>query len=106
MEIMPEWIHLQPNLWKNYLKMWAQAMKLSFVERDYLVSYFISKSAFKAFSVQEVVNQFFMLYLGDKPCLGYRSSPGGPYAWLTYNEVRNSQDLTVNSPLYLLHISL
>lgn len=24
---------------------------------------------------------------GDKPCLGYRSSPGGPYAWLTYNEV-------------------
>ena len=47
-----------------------------------------------------------MLYLGDKPCLGYRSSPGGPYAWLTYNEVRNSQDLTVNFPLYLLHISL
>lgn len=24
---------------------------------------------------------------GDKPCLGYRTSPGGPYAWLTYNEV-------------------
>ncbi|XP_068706539.1 long-chain-fatty-acid--CoA ligase 1-like [Montipora foliosa] len=24
---------------------------------------------------------------GDKPCLGFRSSPGGPYAWLTYNEV-------------------
>ncbi|XP_074608164.1 long-chain-fatty-acid--CoA ligase 1-like [Acropora palmata] len=24
---------------------------------------------------------------GNKPCLGYRSSPGGPYAWLTYNEV-------------------
>lgn len=24
---------------------------------------------------------------GDKPCLGYRSSPGGPYAWLTYKEV-------------------
>ena len=24
---------------------------------------------------------------GDKPCLGHRSSPGGPYTWLTYNEV-------------------
>ncbi|XP_015758915.1 PREDICTED: long-chain-fatty-acid--CoA ligase 1-like [Acropora digitifera] len=25
---------------------------------------------------------------GNKPCLGYRSSPGGPYTWLTYNEMQ------------------
>jgi long-chain acyl-CoA synthetase len=24
---------------------------------------------------------------GDKPCLGQRSSPDGPFDWLTYNEV-------------------
>lgn len=24
---------------------------------------------------------------GDRPCLGYRTSPDGPYEWLTYNEV-------------------
>ena len=31
--------------------------------------------------------EFITIVSGDKPCLGYRSSPGGPYAWLTYNEV-------------------
>ena len=29
----------------------------------------------------------FIFISGDKPCLGHRSSPGGPYTWLTYNEV-------------------
>ena len=87
-ECSTPWVsHSHTRHWLLLVQIWTASMWLSWYKHSVPVVQRLD-------NVIHLLNcypldkcSFITIVSGDKPCLGYRSSPGGPYAWLTYSEV-------------------